>query len=455
MGMKKNLIIWFFGLVVSFPGSSLGAGEGSVDFDRSGAGSPGIIGSAFSSAADIPAAPAPVLAGNVTYADGVKSYPLAPKEWTVILYLNGKSNLEIDGFRTINVLERLGSDRNINIVVEYGRMRGQPADSTVDGDWTGARRYLIVKDNNTRKINSPVLMKLNKVDQGDYRHAIRFITWAKKNFPARRYMLIFWSHASGWVYPEKPEITAMGISFDDETDNYITTPQMGRIFQAVGGIDLYISDACMMQGLEFAYEIKDYTKIIMGSELYSYDLEYYEFMRLLLQNPGSTPEQLATYILKTYWTYYEDTSMKIQLSAVRSAALAGLVEGLNKWTGLVQTVDDTAAVKTARKNVNRFDKYYYADLYTFIEIFNNNLSSQHPRAGELHALGQELLKYISRTVVYRNVSTGEKLSRARGLSVHMPAGGNKPWDFKQQYSRLRVNRDLRWYDFMIYVDSVK
>ena len=83
-------------------------------------------------------------------------------EWTIMVYINAKNNLEEFGLQDLNEMEIAGSSDKVNVVVELGRMAGY--DST-DGDWKGSRRYLVKKDNDIKKITSPVLADLGKVDQ--------------------------------------------------------------------------------------------------------------------------------------------------------------------------------------------------------------------------------------------------------------------------------------------------
>ena len=119
---------------------------------------------------------------------------LAP-EWTIMVFINGKNDLERFAMKDLNEMEMVGSTAKMNIVVEMGRMDGYDAS---DGDWKGTRRFLIKKDTDTAKVTSPVVEDLGKVDMGDYKSLAAFGKWAKKKYPAKKYMLIVWNHGSGW-----------------------------------------------------------------------------------------------------------------------------------------------------------------------------------------------------------------------------------------------------------------
>ncbi|HOW89803.1 MAG TPA: clostripain-related cysteine peptidase, partial [Elusimicrobiales bacterium] len=128
----------------------------------------------------------------------------APKEWTIMVFMNGKSNIESFAVRDLNRIETSGSSDRVNIVAELGRSRGLDGDTEEDGDWTGVRRYLVTKDQDPGRIASPVLMDLGAADMGDHREVASFVKWAKAEFPAKRYMLIIWDHGWGWIDPISP-----------------------------------------------------------------------------------------------------------------------------------------------------------------------------------------------------------------------------------------------------------
>ena len=216
-------------------------------------------------------------------------------------------------------MEMIGSTDKVNIVVELGRMDG--FDSS-DGDWKGVRRYLVKKDNDTNKINSPVLQDLGMKDMGSYQSVIDFGKWAKQTYPAKKYMLIFWNHGAGWI-KSAGLYSSKGISYDDQSNNHINTPQMAEILKAIGGVDVVGSDACLMQMAEVDYEIKNYVTHIVGSEEtepgdgYTYNT----FLGPVVQNPGMNATQLARVAVDAYSDHYDAQSGGYTQSFVYSNAI--------------------------------------------------------------------------------------------------------------------------------------
>ena len=71
-----------------------------------------------------------------------------------MVYLDADCNLEGAGIDDVNEMEMIGSDANINIVVQIDRIPGYDASN---GDWTGCRRYYITKDYSAGTISSTMV----------------------------------------------------------------------------------------------------------------------------------------------------------------------------------------------------------------------------------------------------------------------------------------------------------
>ena len=374
-----------------------------------------------------------------------------PAEWTIMVFINGKNNLEKFALRDMNEMEMIGSTDQVNIVVELGRMDG--FDSS-DGDWKGVRRYLVKKDKDPNKITSPVLQDLGMKDMGSYQSVIDFGNWAKKNYPAKKYMLIFWNHGAGWIksaglYSNK------GISYDDQSNNHINTPQMAQILKAIGGVTVMGSDACLMQMAEVDYEIKDYVTYIVGSEEtepgdgYTYDT----FLGPVVKNPSMSGAQLAKTAVDAYSNHYDSQRGGYTQSYVKTAALGQFLQLTNDFTQAVIKAKDIAAAKYARDNAIKFAYPENKDLYDFTAL----LVSQSKDA-DVKAKGNALMSYIKNTLVGHNRTKDEpgygywtppsKLSRAQGIAVYVPS---KP--VPSSYAELQWAKSSNWDEFVNWLAS--
>ncbi|MEA3306201.1 MAG: clostripain-related cysteine peptidase, partial [Elusimicrobiota bacterium] len=251
------------------------------------------------------------------------------KEWTVMVYINGKNDLSRYGVKDVNEMEKVGSTSKINIVVELG---------TEDEK---TERFLVKKDNYPTLVTSKPLEILKGEDMGDWRHLVDFASWTKKKFPAKRYMLVIWNHGDGWV-------TSKGISYDDETDNHISTPELGLAMKEIGKVDILAMDACLMQMAEVAYEVKDYADIIVASEEtepvdgYPYD----KILKKMAKMTKKSNEAIAKNIVTEYEKFYS-LKESVTQSALKTNKLDSLVSSLDDWAETAMQIEDKTPLISA------------------------------------------------------------------------------------------------------------
>ncbi len=427
-------------------------------------------------AAGAPAAPAP--SADKAALPSVKA---GKKKWTVMVFVNAKNNLEGAGLLNLNMMEMVGSGKDVNIVAELGRMNGQEGDTADDGNWTGSRRIYVKKDADMEKISSPVVMTTPKVDMGDYKRAVDFVLWAKKKYPAEKYMLILWDHGSGWMDPRKQEASSeKGISFDDETGNYIRTREIGEIVKQAGGVDVLAFDACLMEMGEVLGEVKGSVKVMVGSEetIPGVGNPYHLFLGALSREPGMSAEKLGGVMVEAYKAFYTDTIKKgAQLSAVRVAKAGEFEARVKAFAEAARAANDTAALKAARAGVMRFDMIgagsdpkkqisFYGDLYNYAQLLEDNLTVAGPAADDLRAKADALKDFISKDLVIDNGyfdkdRTGRSFSDTHGISVYLPPVIEKidqaklEGIFEGKYQDFEFSRATGWHDFVTYLYGVK
>src|SRR5688500_10535416 len=64
-------------------------------------------------------------------------------EWTLLVHMNGTNKLERFAIADFEEMAKVGSTSEINVVVQMGRLAGDP--ERRHGDWSGVRRYLVKK----------------------------------------------------------------------------------------------------------------------------------------------------------------------------------------------------------------------------------------------------------------------------------------------------------------------
>ncbi|MCG2725211.1 MAG: clostripain-related cysteine peptidase [Elusimicrobia bacterium] len=405
--------------------------------------------------------------------------PTAPKEWTMMVFMNAKNNLSesllygLSGKwaqKDLKEMKEVGTTGKVNVVLEYG-ITGQ-----------GAKRMLVGKKSET------VLKHDLNADMGDYKRVIEFVKWSKTNFPAKRYMLVLWNHGLGWIDPNLNNAGATGvynraILFDDETKNYVRTRELGEILRQTGYVDVFVMNACLMQMAEVAYEIKDNTGLIVGSEevMLAYGFDYTKLLSYLNANTETTYDQLSDFFINWEKEFFATganligpiniplSSIPATLSTIRPQALNGLPAYLNAFASAAMKYRETEAVKWAIENTVRFssldiknDKEKliapYVDLYDFARIVSDVAGYETQTAAE------KLMSYIKTKLVIRSVGLNKDLingydyTRVGGIAIGMtmkakqlpPQLGNI---YETNYSDLSLSQSSLWDEFVAWCDA--
>ena len=200
---------------------------------------------------------------------------------TVMIYMNG-SDLETKaGEATMDLSEMIesGIGDNVNVIVQT----------------MGTRKWhdygISSKTSQIYKVNRGELQlvkdDLGQLDCTKSSTLSDFIDFGKTNYPADRYMLIFWDHGGGPVY---------GFGYDEwqnDTES-LTLDEIQEALRANSDIrfDIIGMDCCIMANLETCYVLAPFCKYAVLSEDFESGLgwSYTDWMKLFEENPGiSTP----------------------------------------------------------------------------------------------------------------------------------------------------------------------
>ena len=207
------------------------------------------------------------------------------------------------------------------------------------------RIYQIFSDN-----DKPCLLKQWDVEENSSNpaHFSEVLRWMQQNVPAEEYGLVLWSHSDGWLpafneqYVRTPRQKSFGIDVgsngsmiedvnaDGEIGAQMNITDMADAIQKTGVHFRYIFfDACIMQGLEVAYDLRKITDFVVASPIVIPGNGAY-YVNMLKQGLFSED---VTEIAKTY---YEDVVSRdlsyiyngfgLVISVIRTDALEPLAE---------------------------------------------------------------------------------------------------------------------------------
>lgn len=355
----------------------------------------------------------------------------APRDWTVLYYLNGNNDLEPSLVKNLMEAEKVGSTDRVDIVAQLARaprkvVHGSNSKATrLDGDWTGVRRYHIESGSSKTRILSPPLQQSeNSPNHGQEGTLADFLQWGMKNFPARHYMLVVGDHGQGFA----------GTGFDYLHKDMLDLKELkSALDKAPSKPDILIMDACEMGAVEVAYQLRDQARFLVASEeiVGISGLPHRGFLQHLTSHAGSTPRELAEELVSLS---EDDTLARLdrgqdpiteQLSALRldkmqalGKALGTLSRALEKCDippkKLKELIGETQSFNLGSQRKPDSD---FRDLQHFLSLLQEECSQEQAvvkaAAAAQKALGQ---------VIVANHCSGEELSDANGLSVYLPQG---------------------------------
>lgn len=391
-------------------------------------------------AAAAPAVPAPAPAMRA-----------APKEWTVLIYVSARNNLGIEALKDVNEMEAAGSTDKVNVVAELGRIKCEPDFNPfssvqppvmAQADWTGSRRFLLVKDADPLSITSPVLSYSADADMGDWKRLADFIAWGKAAYPAKHYMLVVGGHGSGWRGVKPPAGVQKGISYDEVSGNHISPAELAQAIQQNGGVDVYASDACLMQTAEVLYELRGAAGLVVGSQETTpgSGWNYEVFLKALSASPGGAMEA-AQAVMKGYSEYYGGQGQSVTMSIARPAEAAALAVKMDKFAGLVAASPaDIRLYIDKRFGLRSFDDEDARDLAQLMKLYYDDSPTP-----AVKAAAKDVMDLLAGKVIVRNDAVGYKSKDANGVSVFMPFYRT---GYQDKYAYLSFAQATRWDDML-------
>jgi hypothetical protein len=404
----------------------------------------------------------------------------AQKKWTVMVWMAGDNDLEDFGDEDLKEMRRVGSTDDVNVVVQFDSMRD---------DHT--RRYHITEGRGDP--GRDVVEELGETNTGDPAVAIDFFRWAIERYPAERLLGVIWNHGSGIDETDVYARAARGrpsrgraaelddgverhfvraalsgrhrraifsttvdqassdraIAFDDTSRDFLDNIELKKVLadvkrQTGRALDVLGFDACLMNMVEVAYQVRGAADVVVGSE----ELEpgegwpYDRVLRALASNPDQTPSELGAAIVDLYVESYRSgnitqSALNLRRVHVLQKAIDALAAALKK---ALRDATEYVAVTRALNATQRFDTPDFVDLGDFCrEIARRSKSAAVKTAvkGSLEALGAQ------EGFVVAERHKGSRVSQATGVAIYFPRG-----PVSKTYGRLDFSKDSGWDEFL-------
>jgi len=233
-----------------------------------------------------------------------------------------------------------------------------------------------IKMENGKAVNDTI-QKYSEMDSCDADAIKNVINYVKSNFESYHYGLVLWSHGSG-SKPASLYTKSFGWDQDNNqisSDNATTMdiPDLKTSLLSTGiFFDYILFDACDMQAIEVAYELRNCTDYIIASpwEISTDGGPYDKLIPHCLYNPPflskipSLSSYISAAIANDFYDYYEakgSSDVGILISVIKTEELENLAEKTN--TIINKYLDAGESINS--DDVFSYDNYSENYLYDF------------------------------------------------------------------------------------------
>ena len=202
-------------------------------------------------------------------------------------------------------------------------------------------------------------------------------------FPAEHYGIIFWSHASGWVPQNRSAAPRRTFGIDNgarsgSTDNgpQLAVPTLARILAHHPHTDFLFFDACFMQCIEVAYQLRNVTDYVIASpaEIPGDGAPYTLVLPALAR--GNILEAI-----NSYYDYYVSGGGHSEyggaiLSAVRTDKLEELARATRPLVQEVFGGHQVPEISSVQRYYPKVHSNTFSEYYDIVNLFYHNCSAE-------------------------------------------------------------------------------
>lgn len=348
-----------------------------------------------------------------------------PKDWTVLVYMEGRDRLAPSTDLALNKLEKVGTTDQVNLVVQATQVPEWDQIALPNMQTLPTRRYLVSKDENLGRVTSPVVgefpepLKLTQESLAD------FVKWGMEKFPARHTMLVVKGKTA-----DAREVSA-------------ALAQTGK------KLDVLAFDSSSMQQAEVAWQLRHGVEVMTGSpeetkgRAFPYDVLA---ERLNLRADQATAREVGQMVVDAH------RGQATIHGATDLGKVGRLQETMKSFVDAVKSEGVAPELLYTRMlNVPSMEKksqgptFNFRDLGTFLTDVNGD--ERFPQ--NVRDAAQEVRISLDQAMVAHYASPGRQdLKSPTGLSTYMPWKAPKTGD-----AQLDWARDSGWGELLDYVHA--
>ncbi|NDV60057.1 clostripain-related cysteine peptidase [Bacteroides sp. 519] len=332
---------------------------------------------------------------------------------TVIVYMSADNDLSDNALRNIEQMKSSFPVNEENNLIVFVNLPDEiPYILKIEAD-----KEIKIKE--YTEFNSLEVANMNKV-----------LTEIIGKYPADKYGLVLWSHASSWL-----PVGFNARSFGEEKGLQMDILDMNKALPIK--FDYILFDACLMGAVEVAYELKDKTDYIIAS---STETIYTGFPYEMIISELMTETPDLCKIAGKYMDYYQ------QLSGIYQSATISVIHTteLSKLAGITRKLIEENLFNLDllnRSAVQQLDNYENQYIFDFSDFIYNAF----PNASK-----EQFDNQLQKAVLYK-ANTNEFMKEYViktycGLSTYIPLKSNN--ELNNYYRKLKWCNDSGYQSFL-------
>ena len=214
------------------------------------------------------------------------------KTWTVLVYMAVTQDLQPYSYADLVEMETTirdqipGSSKRTDVLVSYSSEKDSDIRRLHIFPVPGSSLPVSTREDlallNEAVVQSPLVSSLDKKPiESEQKRFEDFLKWGALEYPSEHYLVIVWGHGQGWTAissqkkfnpqdrnPNSRDFGGLGLQ---KNGGYLDIPSLNRALRAMSAttgspIDVFASDACLMQSTETIAEVSENTQYVCGSE---------------------------------------------------------------------------------------------------------------------------------------------------------------------------------------------
>ncbi len=344
---------------------------------------------------------------------------------TVMVYMCGTDLESRSGMASSDLNEMLQADISdqVNMIIETGGTQ-KWQNNTINSSTN--QRYRVTSNG-----LEPLEKSLGKKSMVKPGTLTDFIQFCEVEYPADRYILVFWDHGGG---------SLSGYGFDQHFQgDSMTLDEIGTALKNAGcSFDIIGFDACLMATMETAMVLEPYADYMIASEEVEPGIGWYYtgWISELSKNTSISTVDLGKKLIDDYISKVKQETPRSQgtLSLIDLAELKGTApeqfKAFAKSTGKLLDGEQYQMVSDARSSCKEFSKSSKLNQIDLIDF------AQKLGTDEAHTFA----KSLSGSIKYNR--TTNNITNANGLSIYFPYNSlNKMDAMLNTYDKIGLDQE--------------